>query len=53
MMMGLSLNTTSELILLMNLNLLTFDELLSVLIENWWEAQAQQFILETDLNFTQ
>lgn len=53
MMMGLSLNTTSELILLMNLNLLTLDELLSALIENWWEVQAQQFILETDLNFTQ
>lgn len=53
MMMELSLNTINDLTLLMNLNYLTLDELLSVLIENWWEVQAQQFISETEFNFTQ
>jgi hypothetical protein len=51
--MEFSLKNKRELTELMELNLLTLDEILSVLIENWWEVQAQKFILETDFNFTQ
>lgn len=51
--MEFSLKNKRELTELMELNLLTLDEILSVLIENWWEVQAQNFILETDFNFTQ
>ncbi len=51
--MELSSHNTHQLTELMELNLLTLDELLSVLIENWWEVQAQQFISETEFNFTQ